>query len=417
MSSKFEVQSPRLRRLFLLILFLIPYFCHAQKMIHQGSWRGVLQLNDTTELPFNFTCEFRGVTQTLTIRNGKERIVVDEIIYDGDSVFIHLPYFDSEIRAFSDGHNIDGKFVNNTRIDKKMIPFKAKMFQDYRFTPKKEKPITNISGKWKITFKEDDPIDALGIGEFKQTGNYLEGTILTPTGDHRYLEGTVQGKKIFLSAFDGSHAFLYAGTIGADSVSLSGDFYSGIHWHQTWTAVRDEKIELPNPDALTFLNPGFKQVSFSFPDTAGNKVSLPDKKFIGKVVVIQIMGTWCPNCLDESQFLTEYYSKNKSRGVEIIALDYERKDDFEKAKNNISRLQNRLNITYPILFSGTTSAENKKKSLPMLNHIMSFPTTIFIDKKGTVRKIHTGFNGPATGKRYEEFIADFNAFMDKLIKE
>ena len=414
----YKVQSTKYKAgiFIILIAFLFPFLVSAQKMIHQGSWRGVFQLNDSTELPFNFTCEFSGVTQTLTIRNGKERIVVDEIIYEGDSVFINMPFFDSQIRAFCDGHNIDGRFVNNMRIDKKNVPFKAKMFQDWRFTPKKEKPMLNISGKWKITFNADKPIDALGIGEFKQTGNYLEGTVLTPTGDHRYLEGTVQGKKVFLSAFDGSHLFLYTATINADS-SLSGSFYSGAHWHQTWTAVRDANIELPNPDTLTFLNPGYKQISFSFPDTAGNKISFPDKKFQNKVVIVQIMGTWCPNCLDESQFLSEYYSKNKSRGVEIIALDYERMDDFEKAKNKIVRFQKRLNITYPTLFAGTTSAENKKKSLPMLNHIMSFPTTIFIDKKGTVRKIHTGFNGPATGKRYSDFIADFNTFMERLIKE
>jgi len=402
------------RKCIFLIALFFPMVLSAQKMIHQGSWRGALQLNDSNELPFNFTCEFSGVTQTLTIRNGKERMVVDEIVYDGDSVFIHFPFYDSEIRAFCDGHNIDGRFVNNTRVDKKIIPFKAKMFQDYRFTPKKEKPVTNISGRWKITFKEDDPIDALGIGEFKQTGNYLEGTILTPTGDHRYLEGTVQGKKIFLSAFDGSHTFLYTGTIGADSISLTGDFYSGIHWHQTWAAVRDEKVELPNADSLTSNN---KPISFTFPDTSNTPFSFPDKKFQNKVVIIQIMGTWCPNCLDESGFLAEYYNKNKSRGVEIIALDYERMDDFAKAKNNIARLQKRMNIAYPILFAGTTSSENKKKSLPMLNHIMSFPTTIFIDKKGTVRRIHTGYNGPATGKHYDEFVTDFNMFMEKLIKE
>ena len=416
MISIFHFPFSIFRKFIFLILFIAPFFGHAQKMIHEGSWRGWLQLNDSTELPFNFVCGFQGVTQTLTIRNGKERIVVDEIIYDGDSVFIHFPFFDSEIRAFSDGHNIDGRFVNNMRIDKKIIPFKAKMFQDWRFTPKKEKPALKMTGRWKITFKEDDPIDALGIGEFTQTGNYLEGTVLTPTGDHRYLEGTIQGRKIFLSAFDGSHAFLYTATINPDS-SLSGDFYSGIHWHQTWTAVRDANIELPNPDTLTILNPGFKQFSFSFPDTSGNKISFPDKSFQNKIVIIQIMGTWCPNCLDESGFLAEYCSKNKTRGVEIIALDYERMDDFGKAKNNIARLQKRLNITYPILFAGTTSAENKKKSLPMLNHIMSFPTTIFIDKKGTVRRIHTGYNGPATGKHYEEFVADFNVFMDTLLKE
>src|SRR5262245_8158829 len=110
------------RRVLFLILITLPFASFAQKMIHEGQWRGVLQLNDSTELPFNFVCEFQGVNQTLVIRNGTERIVVDEIIYDGDSVFINFPYFDSQIRAFSSGHDIDGKFINNTRIDKKVIP-------------------------------------------------------------------------------------------------------------------------------------------------------------------------------------------------------------------------------------------------------------------------------------------------------
>jgi thiol-disulfide isomerase/thioredoxin len=415
MSHNFQRPVAYIKRV-LLILFTFPLSLPAQKMIHQGQWRGVLQLNDSTELPFNFSCEFQGVTQTLVIRNGTERIVVDEIIYDGDSVFINFPYFDSQIRGFSTGHDINGRFVNNTRLEKKIIPFRAKMFEDWRFTAKKEKPAMNISGRWKINFNDEDTLNALGIGEFKQTGNYLEGTILTPSGDHRYLEGTVQGKKVFLSAFDGSHAFLYKANINSDS-SLSGDFYSGIHWHQKWTAVRNEKARLPNPDSLTAMNEGYKKFSFNFPDTAHKPFLFPEKKYYGKVVIIQIMGTWCPNCLDESIFLTEYFNKNKSRGIEIIALDYERMNDFAKAKNNITRLQKRLNIPYPILFAGNTSDENKQQSLPMLNHIISFPTTIFIDKKGFVRRIHTGFNGPATGKHYEEFVADFNAYMDKLLSE
>ena len=86
------------RKVLVLILFSFPFISAAQKMIHEGQWRGVLELNDSTELPFNFICAFQGVTQTLTIRNGKERIVVDEIIYEGDSVFIHFPFYDSEIR-------------------------------------------------------------------------------------------------------------------------------------------------------------------------------------------------------------------------------------------------------------------------------------------------------------------------------
>jgi hypothetical protein len=57
------------------------------------------------------------------------------------------------------------------------------------------------------------------------------------------------------------------------------------------------------------------------------------------------------------------------------------------------------------------------KTLPMLNKVLSFPTTIFIDRKGIVRQIHTGFSGPGTGIYYDEFVSDFNAFTEKLILE
>ena len=53
----------------------------------------------------------------------------------------------------------------------------------------------------------------------------------------------------------------------------------------------------------------------------------------------------------------------------------------------------------------------------MLNHVLSYPTTIFIDKKGVVRKIHTGFNGPATGEKYTEFKTEFEGFVGELIDE
>ena len=65
-------------------------------------------------------------------------------------------------------------------------------------------------------------------------------------------------------------------------------------------------------------------------------------------------------------------------------------------------------------------SEDKKlahEKLPMLNHIISFPTTLFIDKNGVVRKIHTGFNGPATGQKYTTFKNEFETFVSQLLEE
>jgi len=76
-----------------------------------------------------------------------------------------------------------------------------------------------------------------------------------------------------------------------------------------------------------------------------------------------------------------------------------------------------MGVEYPVLFAGTNDRTSAAKSLPMLNHILGYPTTIFIDKKGNVRKIHTGFSGPATGNDYTRFKESFIRFIDKLIAE
>jgi hypothetical protein len=121
--------------------------------------------------------------------------------------------------------------------------------------------------------------------------------------------------------------------------------------------------------------------------------------------------------MDETKFLAPWYLKNKEKGIEIIGLAYEKKNDFEYAKKRLTNMKERLNVQYDIAFAGSTDKENTSKSLPMLNKVMAFPTTIFIDKKGKVRKIHTGFSGPGTGKYYEQFVEEFNETVNDLLIE
>lgn len=76
-------------------------------------------------------------------------------------------------------------------------------------------------------------------------------------------------------------------------------------------------------------------------------------------------------------------------------------------------------MEYPILLAqfGSSDKALAQEKLPMLNHILSYPTSIFIDRKGNVRKIHTGFNGPATGEKFIEFQKEFDGFVKQLIAE
>lgn len=148
-------------------------------------------------------------------------------------------------------------------------------------------------------------------------------------------------------------------------------------------------------------------------------VSLKDDRFKNKVVVVQIMGTWCPNCLDETKYYTKFYEANKDKAIAFVALAFEYAKTEEKAFESIARLQDKLEIKYPILLAqyGTSDKLKAQEKLPMLNHVLSYPTSIFIDKTGKVRKIHTGFNGPATGGKYEEFKREFERFVGGLLDE
>jgi thiol-disulfide isomerase/thioredoxin len=149
----------------------------------------------------------------------------------------------------------------------------------------------------------------------------------------------------------------------------------------------------------------------------GKKVSLQDEKYQNKVIILQLFGTWCPNCMDETKFLAPWYNENKDRGVEIIGLAYERKPDFDYASNRVKKMIDKWNVEYDLVIAGTDDKVKAGETLPMLNAVAAFPTTIFIGKDGRVKKIHTGFNGPGTGEYYHQFIEQFNQTVNELLNE
>lgn len=406
------INFSRIKSACFFLLVLMHYTLQAQTRLQPGTWRVSLKLNDTTELPFNMEVH----EKSIDIINAEERIAVDEISYSGDSVFIRLPIFDSEFRGKFSQQEMSGIFFNYARKNKNRIPFYADYGWGFRFFDKPARTTRDFSGRWEVEFAGDSPETKTSVGEFKQDGNRITGTFLTLTGDYRYLQGDVAGDQFFLSCFDGSHAFLFTATLQPDG-SLKGDYFSGQHWHDTWIARRNEQVKLSNADSLTFLKPGYDNIHFTFPDADSNLVSLSDKKFQHKIVIVQIMGTWCPNCMDETAFLAPFYKKYKDKGVEIIGLDFERTEEFSKVKQNLLRLKKRYDIDYTLLYAGSTDAELRLKALPMLNRILSFPTTIFIDRNNKVRRIHTGFSGPATGEHYEKWKNDFDRSISELLKE
>ena len=408
------------------LLSIIPLIClvhisSAQSNLKAGIWRGELKTKSGNLLPFNF--DVKDVTakhQELFIHNGAERFAVTDIKQKGDSVFIHMPLFNSEFKLNNNKDCLKGQWIKHYADHDMVMDFDAVPGINWRFVNNPAPAKFNITGLWSSIFVNEKGKPDTTVGEFQQTASRLTGTFLTTTGDYRYLEGTVDGNKLHLSTFDGGHAFLFTADIKDNKTIVNGAYYDGYDDAEKWTAYRNPKAALPDAYSLTKLKPGLKKIAFTFPDLNGKKVSLTDPKYKNKVVIIQMMGSWCPNCMDETNFLVNggYYKKYHPKGVEIIGLAYERTTDFNKSKTTLTQLKNRFNIPYTLLITGYTPAKGDPlKSLPALENYKGFPTTIIIDKKGNVSKIHTGFSGPGTGKYYTEFVAEFEKLTDNLLAE
>jgi thiol-disulfide isomerase/thioredoxin len=398
--------------LFCLLIALFSKCSIKPAEIKAGIWRGVIELQGQ-KLPFNFEVLKNTSGYKVNLINASEKILLDEISVAGDSMDMVLHIFDAGLRAKVNENSLEGFYYKN--YDKSyLFPFHATFGDNHTFEKVNDQPTTDYSGKYAVQFITDKKDTIVSVGIFTQKGNYAEGTFLTPSGDYRFLEGNVVNDKLHLSTFDGNHAFLFIAEKKADG-TLVGDYWSGKSSHETWTAIKNENAVMPNAEALTFLKEGYDKIEFSFPDLNKNPISPTDDKFKNKVLILQIFGTWCPNCMDETKFLTQWYAENKDRGVEILGLAYERKDDFEYASTRVKKMIDKFDVTYDFVIAGTNDKTKASETLPMLNKVIAFPTTIFIGKDGKVKHIRTGFEGPGTGIYYEQFKERFNQVINELL--
>lgn len=360
--------------LFLLIPALITLKTFAQSKLQTGTWRGTLKTASGNELPFNFVVSDVAGKQQIAIINGAERFKVTDIKSAGDSVFIHMPLFDSEFKLKQDAAGLYGKWIKHLGVRDAIMDFVATPNTAWRFFQDAPTSAYNISGRWTAIFGEGADRDTT-VGEFKQDGSHLTGTFLTTTGDYRYLDGTVAGDSLYLSCFDGGHAFIFKAKINSNNNMTDGKMYSGISGVDSWTAVRNENAKLPDAYSLTFLKPGYKKISFRFKDINGREVSLSDARFKGKVVIVQILGSWCPNCMDETNYMVNnYYPKYHKKGVEVIGLAYERTTDFATSQRTLRQMKAHFNIPYPLLITGYTPGKGEpQKSLPMRRPLTILP--------------------------------------------
>jgi len=384
----------------------------AQSKIQPGKWNGALQLNKETVLPFRMEIEKQKKQMVFSIHNAEEKIVLNQLEYANDSVKIDFPNFHSTLKfKIVNKKLLVGYWKNYNKGNEYRIPFKAVFGET-----KNVNSLNNFdfTGRWKTTFDPKTNDESMAIGVFKSKDSKITGTFLTETGDYRFLEGNVNGRNFTMSCFDGSHAFLFSGS--ADSTeTIQGKFYSGKHYSTNWIANNDTNFQLRNPDSLTYLVEK-DPFTFKMKTLQGTDFIFPNPTFENKVTIIQIMGTWCPNCMDETRFFNELYAKYHSNGLEIIAIGYETPNDFEGQVNKIKLLKERHHLDFHFLVGGSANKDLASQQFSMLNKIISFPTAIIIGRDGDVKRVHTGFNGPGTGKLYDEYVQEMDLFIQKLLK-
>ncbi len=352
---------------------------------------------------------------------GSERVQAPGVLRKGDELVIDIDHYDAKIRAkiSRDGKRLDGHWTKRRGPDAWLkMAFHATAGVSPLFDLEKRKPSSRdmfrLDGRWAVNFAgSDDP--AVGVFETFHQGS-ASGTFMTTTGDYRYLSGRFNGKVLRLSCFDGAHAFLFHATAQPDG-TLKGDFWSGNKWHDTWTAVLDEKAELPDAFAQSKWTGKTPLAKVKFPDLDGKLRSLDDPAFRGKARLIVIFGSWCPNCHDEGELLRKLHEQYGDRGLSILGLAFELTGDHTRDAQQVRKYLARHDVSYPVLIAGVADKEKASKAFPLLDRIRSYPTTIFMDAEGKVRAVHTGFTGPATGDRYHELWIKFQSLIEELLAE
>jgi thiol-disulfide isomerase/thioredoxin len=376
-----------------------------------GKWRGELAMNDRLFIPFSMEISSQKTKLLIEIVNGDERIPL-QLTAEKDSIIGRFPELDAylKFKPSEEGNEIRGYWLNLNKKVQVKIPFNAWLDKNLiELRPR----TSDINGKWKAIFSPNSKEPETTVGIFNQTAGIVNGTFMTETGDYRFLAGTVGLGDFTMSTFNGSWAFLFEGKVVNDSIY--GKFYSGQNYQTDWIAVRDSNATLRDPSKLTFVD---KAADFEFSKVKTLKGKTFDHKKVSKdkVVIYQIMGTWCPNCIDEIRYFKELHKKYHDQGLEIVALAYEVGTNEKSQMKRLKAFKKRLSIPYSVVLAGTSSKEVASAQFPMLNGIMSFPTSVVVGKNSKIEYVHTGFSGPATGEIYEKYEKEMDELIKKLLR-
>ena len=373
-----------------------------------GPWRAVLDLAGGT-LPFQLELEKKADAWEGQLCNGSLCQPFSAVRVTGDSLTLEMADYAATITATFAGDSLIGSYQNVGNRGPRVIPFHA---------ARGRWPIARgnqaLIGRWNATFFQEMGTSPRVI-MLRNGPRGLEGTLISNTGDYGHFAGAVAGDSFALSHFDGSFVYLITGALRGDTVR--GVFHAGLRTQTPFEAIRSRgKSPLKAPTEVTGADTT-APFHFEAPDLEGKLISEKDPRFRGKVVLVEVFGTWCPTCHESAPVLVNLYRKYHARGFEIVGLAYEVTGDTAVDGKLVRRYREKFGIPYPLLLAGINDVESAGETLPQLRGFTSFPTTIFLGRDGKVRRVHAGFYGAATGPQHRELIAGFEREVKTLLTE
>lgn len=390
-----------------------------------GLWDGTVQ-GKAGEVDFGIDIQRQGDTLHAVLVNASDRQPFSSAAWSGETLTLRLDYYDGTLTAHMvSPQRLEGEYSRQS--SKGVVHIPLTLTPHHEAAPGKPWTGATLAGDWLIHPADAEGAEKNTLVSFQQQPTGTEdgkvavtGILEYVSGDTGLLHGVVfqgtDGQAHFhLSRFDGIHVLALDGEVQPDG-SLKGHL-GGFVSLTTFTAERSKDVASADPNVLA---EGLSKVKdpqeafrFSGVNEAGKTVDQSSPEFKGNAIIVDIFGTWCPNCHDEAPVLEKLYRKYHDQGLEIVGLAYEYTDDTARNLRQIGIYRAKFGLTYPLLLSGTTAEGQITKTLPQLVHFGAFPTSIFIDRSGHVRAILAGFSGPSTGDKYQQV----QQRMDQLARE
>lgn len=371
------------------------------------SYAAVLDLAGGT-LPFAVHLDEHGSARGGRLCNGSTCQPFSSVTWHADTLQLGIADYGASITAAARGDSLVGAYRNVGIRGPRTIPFRARRGS----LPRTPAPAW-LDGTWYAWFRGSTG-DTPRVLEFRTGPTGLEGTIVSNSGDYGAFGGVATRDSFSLARFDGSFVYLLAGRLVGDT--LVGTFHAGLRSQTPFRALRAHgPSPLTPPAAVTRADT--TPFRFAFRDLDGRMVTSDDARFRGKVLIVDVFGTWCPTCHDAAPTLVSLYRSRAARGLEMVGLAFEVSGDTAVDGALVRRYRDKFGIEFPLLLAGVSDVDLTAAALPQLQGFTAFPTTIFIGRDGRVRRVHAGFHGPATGSQYGATVREFEQFTDQLLAE